>query len=46
MTLIDWIILIIYLIRIVGMGVWLARRQKSSDDYFLGGRKMGTTVIV
>ncbi len=45
MTLIDWIILIIYLIGIVGMGVWLANRQHSTDDYFLGGRKMGPTVI-
>jgi SSS family transporter len=45
MAFIDWIVLIIYLIGIVGLGVWLAKRQQSTDDYFLGGRKMGTTVI-
>ncbi|ODS31800.1 MAG: Sodium/glucose cotransporter [Candidatus Scalindua rubra] len=45
MTLIDWIVLIIYLIGIVGLGVWLAKHQQSTDDYFLGGRKMGPTVI-
>ncbi|MBO1223688.1 MAG: sodium/solute symporter [Candidatus Scalindua sediminis] len=45
MTLIDWTVLIIYLIGIIGLGVWLAKRQHSTDDYFLGGRKMGPTVI-
>jgi len=45
MTHIDWIVLITYLIGIIGLGVWLARRQQSTDDYFLGGRKMGSTVI-
>ncbi|MFQ5712915.1 MAG: sodium/solute symporter [Candidatus Scalinduaceae bacterium] len=45
MTLIDWVVLIIYLIGIIGLGVWLAKRQHSTDDYFLGGRKMGPTVI-
>ena len=45
MTHIDWIVLITYLIGIIGLGVWLARRQQSTDDYFLGSRKMGSTVI-
>jgi len=45
MTVIDWIVLIVYLFGIVGLGIWLARRQHSTDDYFLGGRKMGTAVI-
>ena len=45
MTHIDWIVLITYLIGIIGLGVWLARRQQSTDDYFLGGRKMGSTVV-
>ncbi len=45
MALIDWTVLIIYLIGIVGMGVWFANRQHSTDDYFLGGRRMGPTVI-
>lgn len=45
MTVIDWAVLIFYLIGIIGLGVWLARRQHSADDYFLGGRKMCPTVI-
>ncbi|WP_096895804.1 sodium:solute symporter family transporter [Candidatus Scalindua japonica] len=45
MTNIDWVVLTTYLIGIIGLGVWLARRQQSTDDYFLGGRKMGPTVI-
>ena len=45
MTHIDWIVLTTYLIGIIGLGVWLARRQQSADDYFLGGRKMGPTVV-
>ncbi|MCP3908797.1 MAG: hypothetical protein GY712_12360, partial [Oceanicoccus sp.] len=45
MAFIDWIVLISYMIGIIALGVWLARRQQSTDDYFLGGRKMGATVI-
>ena len=45
MTFIDWAVLITYLFGIIGLGVWLAKRQHSTDDYFLGGRKMGPTVI-
>ncbi len=45
MTVIDWIVLGVYLLGILGLGFWLSRRQHSTDDYFLGGRAMGTTVI-
>ncbi|MFQ5965196.1 MAG: sodium/solute symporter [Candidatus Scalinduaceae bacterium] len=45
MAITDWTVLTIYLIGIVGIGIWLAKRQQSTDDYFLGGRKMGPTVI-
>ena len=45
MTSIDWAVLITYLLGIIGLGIWLAKRQQSTDDYFLGGRKMGPTVI-
>jgi SSS family transporter len=40
MTLLDWIVIAIYIAIIVGMASFLARRQKSSEDYFLGGHKM------
>jgi len=40
MTQIDWAVLIAYLAGIVGMAVWIGRRQDSQEDYYLGGRKM------
>jgi len=36
----DWIILIIYIALIIGMSIWIGKRQKSRDDYYLGGRAM------
>ena len=34
----DWIVIVLYLAGIIGLGVWLGRGQKSTRDYFLGGR--------
>lgn len=34
----DWCVIVVYLIGIIGLGVWLGRGQKSTRDYFLGGR--------
>lgn len=34
----DWIVIIAYLVGIIGLGVWLGRGQRSTRDYFLGGR--------
>lgn len=34
----DWIVIILYLAGIIGLGVWLGRGQKTTRDYFLGGR--------
>ncbi|MGB0578814.1 MAG: sodium:solute symporter family transporter [Limisphaerales bacterium] len=34
----DWFVVVIYLVGIIGLGVWLGRGQKSTRDYFLGGR--------
>lgn len=40
---IGWIMLafVIYLSGMVIVGVWCARKTESSEDYFLGGRKLG-----
>ena len=38
MTGIDWFILCIYLIAIIGISGLIGRRQKSPEDYYLGGR--------
>jgi solute:Na+ symporter, SSS family len=34
----DWIVIGLYLVGIIGSGVWLGRGQKNTRDYFLGGR--------
>ncbi len=37
----DWSVLGLYALVLVGSGVWLSRReQKDTEDYFLGGRRM------
>lgn len=36
----DWIVLGLYFALLVGSGVWLSRKQRGSEDYFLAGRKM------
>ena len=40
MTCIDWVILGLYILSIIGMSGWIGRRQKSQEDYYLGGRTM------
>ncbi|MFH1741039.1 MAG: sodium/solute symporter [bacterium] len=37
---IDYIVVIVYLLATVGLGVYLGRRIKTGEDYFLGGRKL------
>lgn len=36
----DWVVLGLYFALLVGSGVWLSKRQKGTEDYFLAGRKM------
>lgn len=38
----TWVILafVIYMIFMLGIGIITARKNKSSDDYFLGGRNL------
>jgi SSS family solute:Na+ symporter len=40
MTTIDWVILFVYIIFIIALGWWVGRKQKTQDDYYLGGRSM------
>jgi SSS family solute:Na+ symporter len=37
---IDWTIFIGYLALVFALGLWFMRGQQTSDDYFVGGRKM------
>ncbi len=37
----DWVAIGIYLIGMMVLGWWISRRQKTSEDYFVAGRRMG-----
>jgi len=37
----DYSLLLAYLVVVVGIGVWMGRGQKNTEDYFLAGRSMG-----
>lgn len=36
---IDYTILAAYFVVILGIGLWVGRREKTTEDYFLGGRR-------
>ncbi len=40
MARIDWLILIVYLVSTLVLGLWLARRNRGEDDYFVAGRRL------
>ena len=33
--------LLTYKLALIGIGLWVSRRNRSEDDYFLGGRALG-----
>lgn len=37
---VDWTVLVVYLAAMALGGLWLARRQRSTEDYFVGGRNV------
>ncbi|MCC5835726.1 MAG: sodium/solute symporter [Opitutales bacterium] len=37
---VDYSIIILYIIVLIAMGFYFSRREKGSDDYFVGGRKV------
>ena len=48
MTIASWInlgIVIVYLVGMLGLGLWLARYIRGSDDYFIAGRSLNRWVI-
>ena len=38
---IDWTIIALYCVGLLGMAYWLARRQESREDYYVAGRNVG-----
>ena len=45
MSLIDLLIFIIYMIGVLGIGYYFYLRNKTSDDYYVGGRKIGSVHV-
>lgn len=45
MTYLDWVVLGIYIIGIISLSWIIGLRQKTQDDYYLGGRKMSSLPI-
>ena len=42
---IDWIIIAVYVSFVIGIGWYYGRRQKSSDEYFVGNRGMNPILV-
>jgi SSS family solute:Na+ symporter len=40
MNFLDWTVIMIYFVGMIGLSVYLGRRQSSQEDYFVGGRKL------
>ena len=40
LTAIDWIIMVVYFVFVLGIGVALKRYMKTSSDFFLAGRSI------
>jgi SSS family transporter len=36
----NWMVLRVYIIVLVGMGIYFSRREKTTDDFFLAGRRV------
>jgi SSS family solute:Na+ symporter len=37
---IDYLVVLIYLVGVLGVGWYFSRQQKQGEDYFLAGRQM------
>src|SRR3954466_6120330 len=40
LTAIDWVIMAVYLVFVLGIGLWLQRSIRTSTDFFLSGRSI------
>ncbi len=45
MSWLDWLVLAAYAGLMLGVGVFFARRNKTADDYLLGGRRMSPIAV-
>ncbi|MEZ5489553.1 MAG: sodium:solute symporter [Gammaproteobacteria bacterium] len=37
----DWLVIAVYLLSLIGLAWWLSRQQESREDYYVGGRRIG-----
>ena len=40
----EYVVLLVYLIGMIGIGVYWAKHSKTSEDYLLGGRRIGSVL--
>ncbi|QQR89858.1 MAG: sodium/solute symporter [Myxococcales bacterium] len=40
MSRLDWLVIAVHLLSVVGLGLWVSRHQKNVDDYYVGGRNL------
>lgn len=40
MNVLDWCIIIVYLLGMIGLSVFLGRKQSNQEDYYVGGRRL------
>ena len=45
MSIIDWIIVVLFLVALTSIGFIFSKRNKNMEDYFLGGRSMSTWMV-
>src|SRR5881409_1704838 len=36
----DWVVIFVYLLGIIGLGVWFGKDQRNTRDYFLGSKNI------
>ena len=42
----DWVVLGLYFVGILGIGLWSYLRVKNTSDYFMGGRRFGKVLMM
>ena len=45
LELVDWLIIAVYAMSTIGLGWFFSRRQKTTDEYFVGSRQMNPLLI-
>ncbi|MGE9294379.1 MAG: sodium:proline symporter, partial [Puniceicoccales bacterium] len=45
MNALDWTIVVLYLVGMIGLSAWLSLRQRDQKDYYLGGNNTGPLPI-